>query len=90
MASLYDPLISSRTTLYTLLVNLRYIPSALIVLSPRHPPNSISRVAATQNGFSKAAVDLAYQIPYIEDDSYRMNYETRPLCYLALTRDRRG
>ncbi|KAL6237123.1 hypothetical protein BDW75DRAFT_204737 [Aspergillus navahoensis] len=84
MTSPHAPLISSLTTLYTLLVDLHYIPSsALIIPSPCHPRNSINRIAATQNGFSEAAVDLAYQIPYITDDSYRLNYETRPLCYLA-------
>ncbi|KAL3472713.1 hypothetical protein BJX99DRAFT_262031 [Aspergillus californicus] len=84
MTSPHAPLVSSLTTLYTLLVDLHYVPSsALIIPSPRHPRNCINRIAATQNGFSEAAVDLAYQIPYITDDSYRLNYETRPLCYLA-------
>jgi hypothetical protein len=68
MTSPHTPLISALTTFYTLLVDLRYIPaSTLIRPSPqtqRHPRNSINRAAVAQNGFSDAAVELAYQIPY--------------------------
>ncbi|OKL56819.1 hypothetical protein UA08_07964 [Talaromyces atroroseus] len=87
MTSLHNPLISALTTFYTLLVDLRYIPASTLILpSPqtqRHPRNSINHHAAAQNGFSKAAVQLACRLPYVTDEDYRLNYDTRSLCYLA-------
>lgn len=85
MTSLHNALISALTTFYTLLVDLRYIPSsALIVPSSqtrRHPQNSINCRAAAQNGFSEAVIDLAYQIPCITDDYYRAYCETPFLLF---------
>ncbi|PTU19276.1 hypothetical protein P175DRAFT_0502801 [Aspergillus ochraceoroseus IBT 24754] len=87
MTSPHNPLISALTTLYTLLVDLRYIPASTLVLpssqTRRHPRNCINRSAAAQNGFSEEVIELAYQIPYIADEDYQVNYDTQPLCYLA-------
>lgn len=87
MASPHAPLISALTTFYSLLIDLRYLPASSLVLPPsqtrRYPHNSINREAATRNGFSDAAIELAYQIRYVTDTDYHLNYETRPLCYLA-------
>lgn len=86
MTSSHHPLISALTTFYNLLVDLRYIPASNLVHPPqsrRYPITSINRNAARDNGFSDAAIELAYQIPYITDEDYKIHYETHPLCYLT-------
>ncbi|RFU33306.1 hypothetical protein B7463_g3025, partial [Scytalidium lignicola] len=82
----HTPLISALTTFYTLLTDLCYVsPSDLVlpsITTRRHPPNTINRAAALRHGFSNAAVDLAYQIPYITSDSYEFDGSTVCLCYI--------
>ncbi|CAK7217384.1 hypothetical protein SBRCBS47491_003145 [Sporothrix bragantina] len=90
------PLISALTTFYRLLVDLRHVPEAKL-LEPswahsgqaedaqvwkRHPPHSINAAAAHLHGFSDAAVDLAYHIPYITEDYTYIYMETEAISYL--------
>ena len=35
-----------------------------------------------RHGFGDEAVELAYQMPYVTEVDYMLNYETGPLCYL--------
>lgn len=82
------PLISALTTLYSLLVDLRHVPASKL-LKPsadynggRHPPRSINAAAARLHGFSDAAVDLAYRIPYLTEDYTYIFMETESISYL--------
>lgn len=87
MTASHHAIISALSTFYTLLIDLRYFPASTLVLpssqTGRHPRNSINNRAATLNGFSDAAIDLAYQIPYLTDEDIRLHYDTNAHCYLA-------
>ncbi|CAK7221064.1 hypothetical protein SEUCBS140593_004445 [Sporothrix eucalyptigena] len=86
------PLISALTTFYRLLVDLRHVPEAKL-LEPswpderedgwkRHPPHSINAAAARLHGFSDAAIDLAYRVPYVTEDYTYVFMETEAISYL--------
>ena len=78
--------ISALTTFYSLLVDPRCFPASAVshpsASNGRHPAGSINRRSAMRNGFSDAAVELAYQIPYVIQEDYKLTYETTSLCYL--------
>lgn len=82
----HQPLISALTTFYTLLLDLRYIPASVLRLPSTetgfHPPRSINHRAAFRHGFSIEAVNLAYQLPYLINDDYKIYGETTSLYYL--------
>ena len=80
----HEPLITSLSTFYNLLVSLSYTNSNAIIYPPHTGHTNVDVEAAHEAGFGDDAIAVMYLLPYLSEDfqDHFIAVQTRPRSYI--------